>query len=181
MAAQIDQALVDALGEPGARNCLDLCGLTADAQKEGWIAEGMTDMEAILSSRQGTGNLRKVKALVRWWLERRSQRLSLDSREFTQDELQRMVERVRIEEDEEDAGIEPIKISVKFKPTKWVQWKLGFQTYLCQMRGLQQVPLTYVIRSQTLPPNLLTRIVEEIRLYTIALEGPLYQSDNRNV
>jgi len=92
-----------------------------------------------------------------------------------------MVERVRIEEDEEDAGIEPIKISVKFKPTKWVQWKLGFQTYLCQMRGLQQVPLTYVIRSQTLPPNLLTRIVEEIRLYTIALEGPLYQSDNRNV
>jgi len=51
MAAQIDQALADALGEPGVRNCLDLCGLTADAQKEGWIAEGMTDMEAILSIR----------------------------------------------------------------------------------------------------------------------------------
>ena len=75
------------VNEAGVQHCLELCGLTHEAQRQGWIDEGMNIMEDICTfrpsevydvganlqklavdrggSRQGRGQLRKIEALVR--------------------------------------------------------------------------------------------------------------------
>jgi len=194
-----DQALIDALGEDGVRNCLQICGLTQDAQRNEWISEGMTDMNSVTSIRpsevykvakkiesrsntvQGQGNVRKVKAFIRWCLARTSMGMVLDSREFTAAEMNRVLAQVTIEEDEKDAGIEPAENTVKFRPAKWVAWKLGFQTALRQIRGVNNLPLSYVIRDQGIPPNFMTLHPDEQRQYMVQLAGPQYSSDNKTV
>jgi len=203
-AAADAQALADALGEEGVRDCLELCGLTTDAQKQGWIDEGMSDMEGILTirpsevsqigeelqklplnrggSRQGKGTRRKVQALVRWCMERKARGQNLDSRLFTRDVMLEMAEKIRIEEDEKDAGIEAVENTVKFKPQKWVQWKLGFKTAIGQLRGINNsVPLTYIIRKREVPRDIFQFSREEQELYVVQLTGPAFKSDNRTV
>jgi len=192
-----------ALSEDGVRSCLMECGLTEDPQQDGWIAEGMSNMEGILSirpeevfkigeklqklpanrggSRQGTGSLRKVQALVRWCMERKAKGENLDSRQFTEAAMLRMLERIRIEEDEKDTGLEAVENKVEFKPTKWKQWKLGFQTALGQLKGVNKETLTYVIRPRGPPLNMMQQPEEIQRMYMIGHRGPAYHSDNKVV
>ena len=57
-------------------------------------------------SRQGRAQLKKLDALVRWCLERRSSGLNLDANEFTTNIMMETVENIRLEEEIQDQGEE---------------------------------------------------------------------------
>lgn len=197
---------VPLIDEAGVRLCLGVCGLTQAGQVNGWIDEGMATMEDILAfrpseiydvganlqklpvnrggSRQGRAQLRKIEALVRWCLQRRSSGETLDAREFTHQVMMEMVEQIRVEKDEEDGTEEKPPESVKFKPSKWVSWKLAFEEQISQIVSItDNLPLSYVIRSET-PPDaaaLAAMNPDERRFWTTNLRGPRYQRDNHKV
>ena len=118
----------DPFGQDGVKYCLQTCGFTQSIQRQGWIDEGMSTMAHICTfrpkeiyevganlqklslnrggSRQGRVQLKKLKALVRWCLERRSSGLNLDANEFTFDVMMEIVENIRLEKEVEDQGEE---------------------------------------------------------------------------
>ena len=57
-------------------------------------------------SRQGRAQLKKLDALVRWCLERRSSGLNLDANEFTTNIMMETVENIRLEKEIQDQGEE---------------------------------------------------------------------------
>ena len=204
------------IGEEGVIQCLTLCGLTQENQRRGWIDEGMSSMIDICTfrpsevydvggnlqklavnrggSRQGRGQLKKIEALVRWCLERRSSGLILDANAFTQDVMMDMVEKIRLEKDAKDVAEAEVPDVGQFKPAKWVSWKLGFKTTLSQINSLMDnLPLTYVIRPETIPDAealaAMSNVLEALaamsdtdrRCWTVQLRGGRFQKDNHKV
>lgn len=194
------------IGNAGVIQCLIQCGFNEDAQRQGWVTEGMNTMEDILAfrpeevysvgadlqklslarggSRQGRGNLRRLEALVRWCLERKSSGQDLDANAFTIDIMQEMVGRVRDEKDDKDGDDDDLPELAKFKPMKWVSWKLAFKTHLGTIKGIMdKLPLTYVIRKAT-PPDataLALMTPPERSFWTVRLSGARFSIDNKKV
>ena len=118
----------DPFGQDGVVYCLQICGFTQPVQRQGWIDEGMSTMSDICTfrpkeiyevganlqklslnrggSRQGQAQFKKLDALVRWCLERRSSGLNLDANEFTTNIMMETVENIRLEEEIQDQGEE---------------------------------------------------------------------------
>ena len=189
-------------GNNGVILCLTRCGFNTPAQRNGWIAEGMNVMLDICTfrpeeiydiganiqrmtavrggSRQGRAQLRKLEALVRWCLERKSVGRTLDAREFTIDTMMDTVERIRLEKDAKDVDDDTLTGPGKFKPNKWVSWKLSLNNYLAQLSSLMdKLPLSYVIRGQA--PDLENADPETLRFWSVRLQGKRFQKDNTKV
>ena len=197
----------DPFGQQSVEYCLQICGFTQPAQRNGWIDEGMATMADICTfrpkevcgvgsnlqklsvnrggSRQGRAQLSKLEALVRWCLQRRSSGLNLDATEFTVDVMMEIVENIRLEKEVQDQGEEIAMDQIpSFKPMKWVSWKLAFTTMLSSTPSIMEnLPLSYVTRSATVPSE--TERAEmpddQQRLWSVILRGTHYQSDNKTV
>ena len=197
----------DPFGQDGVKYCLQTCGFVQSTQRQGWIDEGMSTMADICTfrpkevyevganlqklslnrggSRQGRAQLKKLKALVPWCLERRSSGLNLDANEFTFDVMMEIVENIRLEKDVKDQGEEIAMDQIpSFKPIKWVSWKLAFTTMLTSTPSIREnLPLSYVTRPTT-PPDVTALAelpVDQQRFWSVLLRGTRYQSDNRTV
>lgn len=184
------------------RACLTVCGLDA-AQQNAIVLEGfntlddfslmrpkhITDMVKRICSlsvnrggvRIGQLQIRKLEGLLYWTFDCRRRNLPLDYCEFTAAKVGECISQLEIDEEAEDID-DSVKPPSKLQTTiaGWVQWELSFMNYLQGVKGVQKVPLTYVIRKDI--PNDYTHPNEQSELmYQIPLNGPLFDADNASV
>ncbi len=187
------------IGRDGVERCLTLCGFTPEQQTV-WIGEGMETMGDMIifrasdipsigqslqrlsrAPRQPWLKLVKLSGVVQWCSERRAQGLSLDARALDENILQSVIDRMHMRKDERDADDDGVPAPKAFEPRKWVSWKLSFENYLSQQTSNQHVPLSYVLRSQTPPTDLLQLNEEQQRFWQTTLVGVRFMRDSQQV
>ena len=175
------------LHQPGVRDCLAKCRLPG-VSIDSWIAEGYDDMLSFAQlsvpdvmrigdriqklplnrggSRQPHRALKNIEKFVYWANNRIYMGQSVDSREFTSDQLDiSQLAMEQVEASKEDQGTSVNKPE-KFKPVKWVAWDKHFVLYLSTINSsVPEVSLGYVIRDESKRPADLNILSRGERLY----------------
>lgn len=107
----------------------------------------------ILQSNQPYRKLNNINALVHWDQSQYEMGEDLDSRLFTQAEMNICREGFDMEDDSQPDTT--INKPDKVKPIKWVQWEKEFSNYVAQYKTARQarVSLSYVISNESKQPN----------------------------
>jgi hypothetical protein len=185
--------------EDSVKIALEVCGATDD-QITAIVAEGFEDMRDLLilddkeiadmmagitkfpvnrgGRRIGAILTKKCRALAYWCQEQERQGLDLDANQFTEEELEGVLERMGIEANTEESKLEPL---AKFKAHKWESWSKKFENYLWQAKGCIKTPLIYIVRKARTPTSPPFRTTDEERVYMTAHRGAAYTEDNKTV
>ena len=131
--------------------------------------------------RWGIAATKKLQALIFWAIDCHRRGLNVTPGDFTPAVLTQYREYVRVDlntEASEDKTDPPGLL----KDSKWVEWNISLQNYLMAKKGVNGIPLFYVIRPN-LPPgttlNTLNR--DEQLIHAAALTGPAFVEDNKAV
>ena len=75
-----------------------------------------------------------------------------------------------------------VKAPSSFESKKWVQWKLLFTNYVKSLKGCENVPLNYIIRSDD-PTVVAAGLAnpETALIFQASLQGPPFRKDNKRV
>ena len=75
-----------------------------------------------------------------------------------------------------------VKAPSSFESKKWVQWKLLFTNYVKSLKGCENVPLNYIIRSDD-PTVVAAGLAnpETALIFQASLQGPPFCKDNKRV
>ena len=127
---------------------------------------------------------KKLEALAFWVTNQKMRNIPLDIDNWDADAL----EGARIESDiaaERKANLQTPKRPGKIATgLDWYTWTEQFTNYLAAIRGVNDVPLTYVIRKdkpEGWDPVTDASSPEETLIYQVALTGAAFEADNRTV
>ena len=193
----VDRAEIEKMNE-----ALTVCGFTNGNQRGTIIDEGFTSLsdfsvlnddevkemaKRITSMRTnqggfvfGTMRIKKIQSLVHWVKDTKLRGLALDPNDFNVDIMNKHMDLLRIGDSTTDDS--EVKPPSNFEAKKWVQWKLLFSNYMMSLKGCEDVPLNYVIRSDDLE-----HIEEGLSnpetalIYQASLRGPSFRKDNKRV
>ncbi len=121
--------------------------------------------------------MKKIEALVNWCHDREREGLPLDANAFDGRTLTERVRKAQLEDAGDKASPQPPK---DFKVLKWVSGVRKFETFLCQIKGKNKVPLYYVIcreRESNTPFN----SEEEEQVYAVGQAENAFRIDSARV
>jgi hypothetical protein len=120
-----------------------------------------------------------LEGLVFWVKDKMKRGIVLDP--FTFDE-NALLESLQEMEGEDKADSVDVESPIKFTTEKWIQWEIECTNYLSAKKGTRGVPLSYVIRHDLAPNEIITiDDVTKQEIYTTPLEGAPYRRDNSTV
>ena len=181
---------------------LTVCGFTNQNQRDTIIDEGFASLDdfsiltsdevsemakRITSMRQNQGafvfgaiRIKKLQALVHWVKDTKVRGLPLDPANFTPDIMNEHIKLMAIGVTESDET--EVKAPSSFESKKWVQWKLLFTNYVKSLKGCENVPLNYIIRSDD-PTVVAAGLAnpETALIFQASLQGPPFRKDNKRV
>ena len=174
---------------------LTVCGFTTQNQRDTIISEGFTNLDdfSILTSdevsemakritpmRQNQGafvfgaiRIKKLQALVHWVRDTEVRGLPLDPANFTPNIMNEHIKLMAIGVTESKDT--EVKAPSSFESKKWVQWKLLFTNYVKSLKGCENVPLNYIIRSND-PTVVATGLAnpETAIIFQASMQGPSF-------
>lgn len=125
-----------------------------------------------------------LEAMRFWGKDRLRLGLPVDAALFTLAQAEDAALRM-VQEAEEIASKDAVKPTVpdKFsKPTGWLVFKETLLAYLGQLKGVNRIPLVYVVRvDNAFPPGTLPDTERERRIALVPLVGTDYRTDNETV
>lgn len=142
------------------------------------------NMNAATTGTIGFMAQKKLEALAYWVTNQKMRGITLAVANWNADAL----EQARIDSDiatERKANPQTPKRPGKIATgLDWYNWIEQFENYLAAIRGVNDVPLTYVIRKDQPPgwdPIADASSPEETLIYQVALTGAAFDADNRTV
>lgn len=121
----------------------------------------------------------KLKAMARWCQgELRARRLPIDAYLFTLSILAAHNNQMQADRAEGATAIVP-KTPKSFDVHKWITWKEGMWNYFMRVKGVNGIPLAYVVRESQAPATFRNDL--EMLIYTAAHNGIQYERDNIQV
>ena len=129
-------------------------------------------------ARIGQMHVRKLKSLV-WWLNDKKRRnIETDIEQFNTAECKKCVNKREVDQQNEKIDTELTKPG-KLAPKKWIEWEQRFENCLNSRKGITDIPLNCVTRSNQ-PPDAL-EMEEEQLIHGAALAGAAFKQDNKRV
>ena len=131
--------------------------------------------------RWGIAAIKKLQALIFWAIDSNRRGINVVPADFTPDVMAQYREFVRVDLNTE-ASEDKTELPGALKDAKWVEWNITLHNYLMAKKGINGIPLAYVIR-KPIPPGTMfpTLSREQQLLYAAPLTGPAFVQDNKAV
>ena len=158
----------DAAANPlrAVQSVLDVCGLRANRNRfitlhnitsledlALWEPEDAKSVIKMYNDRHGTGNNYlgftiqvKVQGLLFWIKDQRRRQRPLLSQNFTAEAMSEAIKSHKIEKESKDADTAKIEVGKIQTDLNWFDWAESFESLCESKHGVNQVPLSYVIR-----------------------------------
>jgi hypothetical protein len=194
----------------GVRHCLSVCGFNTPLQQDTIIDKGFTAVRSFAELRDkdvyemvksinappavARGRrpadpppvvritrraARRLEGLVFWVKDKIKRGIEIDLYTFDENSLLESLQEI---EGEDKADTVDVESPIKFTTDKWIQWEKEFTNYLSAKRGTRGVPLSYIIRPELAPNEIISKDdVTKQEIYAAPLEGAPYRRDNRTV
>ena len=187
------------------KDALIRLGLTGIAARE-FMENGVTDVHRLCSLDE-KGLTRLIKTITKdrdggagplipfmakeyihaslFWTHRQySLGLPYDAELFHLADAEYWIQKIRDQEDADDAAKDLIKTPELFKKdTEWLSWSESVITYLRSQKGVNNAaPLTYVLREHDVPtPDMIFATDTDEKIGCTILVGPQFNTDNAKV
>lgn len=127
---------------------------------------------------------KKLEALAFWVTEHKKRQLPLDAANWNAAAIEEARRQADIAHERRLNPQVPKRVEKIQTGIDWYTWNEKFENYLSSIRGVEDVPLTYVIRRDKPPgwdPETDSSNEEEKLIYQVALFGAAFEDDNKVV
>jgi len=150
---------------------------------EGKLVKSFNDSTPT-SGRIGFIAMKGLQALAYWVTDRMRRNLSVEPADWDTDALQDAKIQGDIAEERKSNPSTPKRIPKISSGLEWYTWNEQWENYLSSIRGVGDVPLSYVIRRDKpagWDPETDAANEEEKLIYQVPLTGPEFEADNKTV